>query len=121
MAVLMAAVIALISLFAVAVASLGLVHAARVQAVNAADAAALAAAVATYPGTGRAAPVELAGFLASSNGARLSSCVCRVNRTLEIRRVEVVTIVTVDVPLLGRLAIRGVSRAEFDPRRWLGR
>jgi hypothetical protein len=33
----------------------------------------------------------------------------------------VVTVVAIDVPVFGHLEIRGVARAEFDPRRWLGR
>ena len=111
MAVAMAGVIALLSVVVVATASLGVAYSARVQANIAADAGALAAAVATYPGTGRHNPEKEARAVVARNGARLVSCVCRVDPALRIRAVLV----------FGDLEIMGVSRAEFDPRLWLGR
>jgi hypothetical protein len=35
--------------------------------------------------------------------------------------VEVTVAVNVEVPVVGVLAVRTRSRAEFDPRAWLGR
>ncbi len=121
MAVLMTGTVALLALAAVATASLGVAYAARTQATTAADAGALAAAVATYPPTGRRNPVDEAHAVAALNGAKLVSCECRVISHLRIRTVVVVTAVEIDVPVFGQLGIRGVSRAEFDPRLWLGR
>ncbi len=121
MAVAMAGVIALLSVVIVATASLGVAYSARVQANIAADAGALAAAVATYPGTGRQSPEKEAQAVVARNGARLVSCVCRVDPALRIRAVLVITAMVVDVPVFGDLEIMGVSRAEFDPRLWLGR
>jgi Flp pilus assembly protein TadG len=121
MAVAMAAVVALLSVVVVATASLGMAYSARVQANTAADAGALAAAVATYPETGRPSPAEEAQAVVTANGATLVSCACRVDPVLRVRAVLVVTAVVVSVPVFGDLEIRGMSRAEFDPRLWLGR
>jgi hypothetical protein len=49
------------------------------------------------------------------------SCVCRVDNSLKRRIVTVVVAIPVEAPILGRLTIRAGARAEFDPRRWLGR
>jgi hypothetical protein len=38
-----------------------------------------------------------------------------------VRVVEVVAAVEVEVPVFGSVTVRNVSRAEFDPVRWLGR
>lgn len=121
MAVLMTGILALLALVAVATASLGVAYAARTQATTAADAGALAAVVATYPPTGRRNPVDEAHTVVARNGAKLVSCECRVISHLGIRTVVVVTVVEIEVPVFGQLGIRGVSRAEFDPRLWLGR
>ncbi|MCZ6506226.1 MAG: hypothetical protein O6834_09685 [Actinobacteria bacterium] len=121
MAVAMAGVIALLSVIVVATASLGVAYSARVQANIAADAGALAAAVATYPGTGRQNPAKEAQAVVARNGARLVSCVCPIDPALDIRAVLVITAMVVNVPVFGDLEIMGVSRAEFDPRLWLGR
>ena len=121
MAVAMTGVVALLSVVVVATASLTVAYSARVQANTAADAGALAAAVATYPGTGRQSPAKEAQGVVARNGARLVSCACRIDPALRVRAVVVVTAVVVDVPVFGNLEIRGVSRAEFDPRLWLGR
>ena len=117
----MAAVVALLAVIAIAGASLGAAYAARTQAQIAADGAALAAAVATYPGTSRAAPWREASVVAMANGASTVSCACPVNSTLYRRTVRVVTEVSISVPIFGVLQIRAAARAEFDPRRWLGR
>ena len=121
MAVLMVGIVALLAVVVVATGSLGVAYAARTQATTAADAGALAAAVATYPPTGRRDPVDEARTVVTRNGAKLLSCECRVISHLAIRTDSVVTAVVIDVPVFGHLEIRGVSRAEFDPRRWLGR
>ena len=121
MAVAMAGVVALLSVVVVATASLGVVYSARVQANMAADAGALAAAVASYPGTSRQSPFKEAQAVVIKNGARLVSCTCPVDPALNIRAVLVVTAMVVSVPVFGDLEIKGVSRAEFDPRLWLGR
>ena len=121
MALAMAGVIALLSVVVVATASLGVAYSARVQANIAADAGALAAAVATYPGTGRQSPAKEAQAVVARNGARLVSCACPVDPALDIRAVLVITAMVVNVPVFGDLEIMGVSRAEFDPRLWLGR
>ena len=121
MAVAMAGVIALLSVILVATASLAVAYSARVQANIAADAGALAAAVATYPGTGRQNPAKEAQAVVARNGARLVSCACPVDPGLRIRAVLVVTAMVINVPVFGDLEIMGVSRAEFDPRLWLGR
>lgn len=117
----MTAAIAILAVLAVATASLGVAYSARAQAQGAADAAALAAAVATYPGSGRPGPVTEAGRVAAHNDARLVSCKCPIDPTLSVRTVTVVAAVDVTVPVFGDLAVTGVARAEFDPRRWLGR
>jgi len=121
MTVFMTAVIAILALLLVATASLGAAYSARAQAQSAADAAALASAVATYPGVGRAAPPAEARRAADLNGARLVSCRCPVDSSLEARTVVVTTAVDVTLPVFGALEVRGAASAEFDPRRWLGR
>lgn len=122
MSVLWFALVGVITVVIVATAGLGLAYAARAQAQVASDAAALAAAVATYPpAVEGGSPASRARSVASANGATLVSCVCPVDRTLEERTVTVIAQVIADVPILGELRIRAASRAEFDPRRWLGR
>lgn len=117
----MAGVIAIVVLLGVAVTALGMLYAARAQATTAADAAALAAAVATYPPASGTDPGVAAGRVAQANGARIVECLCPRNGGLVPRTVEVMTAVVVDVPVFGTLTVRSVSRAEFDPIRWLGR
>jgi len=120
-AIAMAAMAALLATIIVGVVSVGVVFAARSQAVAGADAAALAAAVATYPAAANNPPTQVAASVAKANGVELVSCICRVDSSLEIRVVVVIVGVLVDTPILGRLSIRAGARAEFDPRRWLGR
>lgn len=117
----MSAAVALIAAASVAVASLGALYAARAQGQNAADAAALAAAVATYPPAASASPQQAAGLAAGENRARVVSCACPTNPHLAPRVVEVVVGVEVEVPIFGEWLVHASSRAEFDPRRWLGR
>lgn len=117
----MTSVIAILVILTVVTASLGGAYAARAQAQAAADAAALAAAVATYPAAGRPSPDHEAGRVAGLNQARLVSCRCPRDASLDVRAVTVVTAVDVTVPIFGRLAVNGAATAEFDPRRWLGR
>ena len=78
---------------------------------TAADAAALAAAPATFLGS----PVEEASRMAAANGSQLVSCICSVDRSFGARTVEVRTETRVQIPVLGDVAIRATSRAEFDP------
>jgi hypothetical protein len=121
MTVVTTAVIGLLGVLMVATVSIAALYAARAQAITAADSAALAAAVATYPGTARQPPRIEASLAASRNGARLLACDCTVDSSLSERIVEVMVAVHADVPIFGRLVVRGVSRAEFDPGIWLGR
>lgn len=120
-AVLMAAAIAIIAVLVAAVAGLGSLYAARVQAQTAADAASLAAAVATYPPASDRLPEASAKGAARSNGAVLLRCRCTRDSRFSVRTVEVTTGVTLNVPVFGELIVRASSRAEFDPGRWLGR
>lgn len=110
-----------IAVVAVATAGLGLAYSARTQAQVASDAAALAAAAATYPPAADVGPLLRARSAAAANGAVLASCRCPVDSSLQARTVTVVTYVTVDTPLFGSLRLHAGSRAEFDPRLWLGR
>lgn len=106
---------------AVATAGLGLAYSARAQAQVASDAAALAAAVATYPPAADGEPLHRARSAAAANGAVLASCRCPVDSSMRARIVTVVTYVSVETPFFGNLKLHAGSRAEFDPRLWLGR
>lgn len=121
MTVAMTGIVAMVAVAAIAVAALGTIYAGRAQAVAAADAAALAAAVATYPPAADTSPMESALAIARRNGAVLIDCRCPRNDELTARTVEVITGITVEVPVFGEVLIRGSARAEFDPVRWLGR
>lgn len=121
MAVGMSAITAIVAVLAVAVTAVATLYAARAQATNAADAAALAAAVATYPAASSAEPVAAAREAAAANGAVALGCRCPVNAGLGVRTVEVVAGIETNVPIFGAVTVRAVSRAEFDPLRWLGR
>lgn len=122
MTIAMCAVVVIVAVLGVAVASIGTLYAARAQATNAADAAALAAAVATYPptATGRS-PLAAARSAASANDAQLLACQCPTDSSLDTRIVQVVAGVEASVPVFGQITVRAASRAEFDPRDWLGR
>jgi hypothetical protein len=87
---------------------------------NAADAAALAAAVSTYPPASAADPVTAARRAAELNDAALVTCRCPRDNSLDARTVEVEAAVKIRVPIFGDVTVRSVSRAEFDPMRWLG-
>jgi len=117
----MAAMAAILATVAVGVVLVGVVFAARSQAVAAADAAALAAAVASYPPAATSGPGLVAASMAQANGAKLVSCVCHVNSSLEKRVVTVIVTIPLEAPILGTLSIRAGARAEFDPALWLGR
>lgn len=119
--IVMTGIVGLLALVTAATTGLGLAYSARAQAQTAADAAALAAAVATYPATSIGNPLTQAREAAAANGALLVSCACPMDASLGARVVTVATGVIVDVPLFGRLDVRARSRAEFDPRLWLGR
>lgn len=118
---LMTGLVVVIATVAVATTGLGLAYAARAQAQTASDAAALAAAVATYPPAAQTGPTTVASQISARNGALLVGCDCPVDLTMRPRVVNVATEVVVDIPLFGVVAVRAESRAEFDPRRWLGR
>ena len=120
-AIVIAGVTALLAVGTIAVASLAAIYGARAQAILAADAAALAAAPATYPSVATGTPAQVAEAYVEANGAVLVACDCRVNGSLEARVVTVRAGVGVDVPLFGRHMVHATSRAEFEPRLWLGR
>jgi len=111
---------AIVALVGVGSGSLGMALTAREKAATAAEAAALAAAVATYPPASSVSPLSAAAQLTSGNGARLVSCVCRVDGSLRTRQVIVVAAVSVRVPIFGLLTTRRIAVAEFDPTAWLG-
>jgi hypothetical protein len=121
MVVAMSAGVAVIIVTSVAVGGLGSLYAAKTQAQTAADAAALAAAVATYPPASVTAPVRAAAMATQANGSVLLRCDCPRDPTMVPRTVQVIASVEVDVPVFGPVEVRASSRAEFDPRRWLGR
>jgi hypothetical protein len=99
---------------AVALAGAGLI--AHVAASNAADAAALAAAPVTFrPFGATAGPREEAARFAASNGARLLSCTCPVDRSWDPRTVEVVVSRSIEFPVVGAVTVRASSRATFEP------
>jgi hypothetical protein len=116
----MTAALVTMILVGVALAALATLYSVRAQAQVGADAAALAAAVATYPPAARIAPSLAALSGATANGAVVVACRCAIDTTLETRTVEVVVAVPATVPVFGSLTVRASSRAEFDPRRWLG-
>ena len=104
-------VVALVLVMAAGLGVAGQLVAGWSQTATAADAAALAAAPATFLGS----PVEEASRIAAANGSRLISCMCPVDRSFATRTVEVRTETRVQIPVLGDVAIRATSRAEFDP------
>lgn len=117
----MLAVAALALLLCVGVADVGLVLAGRYRAAVAADAAALAAAPVTFRPFGAAgSPAREAAIFAASNGARLVSCTCPVDRGWRRRSVRVVVARTVDLLGAGSVTIGASSTAEFDPVQLLG-
>lgn len=118
--IVMCAVVAILATGLAATGSLGLAYAARAQAALAADAASLAAAVATYPGTGRGPPAVEASRAARGNGASVTGCICPLDAALRVRVATVRAVVRIRVPLFGRLDVGATSRAEFDPVAWLG-
>jgi len=119
--ILMLGFCALIAAIGVGTTALGVLFDAREKAATAAEAAALAAAVATYPPAGAAAPHDLAEEYASRNGARVVSCSCRVDPTLRPRVVAVTVALRVEVPMFGEVLVGKTARAQFKPRAWLGR
>lgn len=121
MAVAMGGVVALVAVATIAVTGLAAVYATRAQAQVAADAAALAAAVSTYPPASEGTPLASAREVAARNGASVVSCGCSRDASLATRTVEVVAEIGVNVPVFGEITVRASGRAEFDPRRWLGR
>lgn len=89
---------------------------ARARAQAAADAAALAAAPVTFRpyGSGGDPVAEAAGY-AEANGAVLTECRCRIDRTWRVREVAVAVHVPVDLLLLEAHGATATSRAEFTP------
>ncbi|MGH8958768.1 MAG: Rv3654c family TadE-like protein [Acidimicrobiia bacterium] len=88
---------------------------ARARAITAADAAALAAAPATFPALGEAAPTQVAADFAESNGARLLRCRCAMVESFDPRQVEVEVVVATRIAIVGEVEVRAVSRAEYVP------
>lgn len=115
------AIVLVVAVLSFAVAGLGSVFAAAAKASNGADAIALGVAVATYPEASDRSPDMVASDLARRNEVRLVSCGCQVDHRLTVRNVEVEVSVVVDLPIFGPIDVRRRARAEFDPRRWMGR
>lgn len=114
------AVAAFVALLAVGIGDVALLIGAQLQAAAAADAAALAAAPVTFDAFGaRAGPAGEARRFAEANGARLLRCRCPVDRSWEPRTVVVEVARSVSVPGWGRVTVRAVSTAEFEPSRLL--
>jgi hypothetical protein len=111
----------LVATIGVGTAGLGVLFDAREKAATAAEAAALAAAVATYPPAADGPPDRLATELAVSNGARLISCWCDVDTSLDARVAAVTVVLSAHLPLFGEVDVGKTARAEFEPRLWLGR
>lgn len=117
---LLLAVAAFVALLAVGIGDVALLIGAQLQAAAAADAAALAAAPVTFDAFGaRAGPAAEARRFAEANGARLLRCRCPVDRSWEPRTVVVEVARSVSVPGWGRVTVRAVSTAEFEPSRLL--
>ncbi|MEN8114443.1 MAG: Rv3654c family TadE-like protein [Actinomycetota bacterium] len=118
---LLLAVAGVVLVLTMAVANAGVALAARLQAAAAADAAALAAAPVTFrPFGATGGPVTEARRLAVANGAALTRCDCRIDRSWRSRVVEVHVERRVDLIGIGSVTVRASSRAEFDPAALLG-
>ncbi len=113
------ALLAVVAVVVVLAAGLGAVAeliVARARAAAAADAAALAAAPVTFRAFGaRGGPAAEAQRFARSNGARLVSCRCPVDRSWNRRVVRVVVVRPLRLPVLGRIDVRAAAAAEFTP------
>jgi len=119
-AVVLLGVAGLVVMLSAGVGGVGMMVAARLQAAAAADAAALAAAPVTFAPFGAAgSPADEAKRFAEANGTRLVSCRCPVDRSFNTRTVEVVVENPVRIPVLGVVAVRASSRAEFAPAKLL--
>ena len=114
--VVMLAVVAVAMCAGVVIADIGSLLATRLQAAVGADAAALAAAPASFPGMGSERPIEAARHMAAANGVRVVACRCPIDPSWAPRRVEVVVRRDVDLIVLGRVQVRAVGAADFDPR-----
>ena len=120
-AVVLLAVAGLVMILSIAVADVGLILGARLRAAAAADAAALAAAPVTFRPFGAAGgPLVEARRLATANGAVLTGCRCRVDRTWRPRVVRVDVQRSVRLIGAGTVVVRAASRAEFAPMELLG-
>lgn len=113
-----AALTAGLILVAAALVDVSRLVAAQTQATAAADAAALAAAPLTFLGGN---PAGEASAFAARNGARLRTCRCPIDRSLESRVVLIEVAKTVDLALLGSHTVRARAAAEFSPLELLGR
>ena len=113
---LLVAVAAFVGLLGLAIGDVAILIGARLQAAAAADAAALAAAPVTFDAFGaRAGPTTEARRFAAANGARLVRCRCPVDRSWEPRTVVVEVARTISLPGWGRVTVRAMSTAEFEP------
>jgi len=118
--VIVAAVMVLAVMSALVLGAVGQTQAGALRAQTAADAAALAAAVATFPGTGSPAPHVEAERLAAANGSRVARCICPVDPSFTERTVEITVRLEIEVLGFGQATIERVSRAEFSPLAALG-
>ena len=114
--VVMAAVVGFALLMAVGLVAVAGVHQARIRARTAADAAALAAAPVTFlPFGATGTPAAEAARFAGYNGARLVECRCPRDTSFAARAVDVRVVTTVDLPVVGAVAVEAVARAIFEP------
>jgi secretion/DNA translocation related TadE-like protein len=112
---------AVVLVLAVGIAAVGMYLRAQAEVETAADAAALAAAPVTFlPFGATGTPADEAARFAALNHAHLIACRCPLDPSWEPRTVEVQTIVTVDVWILGSFEVRATGRAEFVPALLLG-
>lgn len=120
MAVLTLGLVGLMVVMGVVLATTGRLLAAHHQAQAAADAAALAAAPVTFLPFGSAgSPSTEAARLAIANGARLTRCLCPIDRSWGDRVVEVEVTREINLPVFGRRRITAVAAAEFVPTKLL--
>ncbi len=88
----------------------------RAQLATAADAAALAAAPVTFAAFGTSGdPTQAATRIAVANGAELTDCACRVDRSWEPRIATATVQATVRLTLFGDKVLMATAAAEFRP------
>ncbi|MEN8237817.1 MAG: Rv3654c family TadE-like protein [Actinomycetota bacterium] len=116
------ALVGLVLVMIIAVASVGGAIGAYTKAAAAADAAALAAAPVTFrPFGASGSPAQEAALFARANGATLVSCRCSIDRSWETRTVLVTVERTVAIMGIGTIRVHATSRATFEPVALLNR